>query len=101
MVNGEWLLSLITTMLSLLERRAYHPYTWKCMVPTRDHRDGPPKKATCYASVRRGGTKDPSLNASRTPISIRFVTFKCDVVVHAITWLRLAIEYIYYRVVWR
>jgi hypothetical protein len=24
----------------------------------------PPKKATCYASVRRGGTKDPSLNAS-------------------------------------
>jgi hypothetical protein len=35
------------------------------MVLTRGHRGDPPKEATCYASVRRGGTEDPSLNAPK------------------------------------
>ena len=35
------------------------------IVPTWGHCDGPPRRAICYASVHRGGTKDPSLNASQ------------------------------------
>jgi hypothetical protein len=76
----EWLngcLLLITTMLSLLAPSLSPPTRgmWKCMVPTRGHRDGPPRRAICYASVRRGGTKGPpSLNASQNiPHGFRFV----------------------------
>jgi len=65
MVNGEWLLSLKYYYAESARAEFLSHYTWKCMVPTRGHRGDPPKEATCYVSIRRGGTKDPSLNASK------------------------------------
>ena len=48
-------------------------YPWKFRVPTRGHGGDPTKEATCYVSSRRGGTKDPSLNASKNILSGSFL----------------------------
>ena len=47
----EWLFIAYYYYAESASAEFIHPYTWKCMVPARDHRGGPPKKATCYASV--------------------------------------------------
>jgi hypothetical protein len=59
-----WLLSLNTTMLSLIAS-SFSPLHVEVhgSYPGSSRRSS--KRATCYVSVRRGGTKDPSLNAPK------------------------------------
>jgi hypothetical protein len=56
------------------------------MVPTRSHRGGPPRKAMCYASVRRGVQK---VFVLMLPIYLfpYFHQIRNVVVLRAIAWL--------------
>jgi hypothetical protein len=76
MVNGEWLLSLKYYYAESARAEFLSHYTWKCMVPTRGHRGDPPKEATCYVSVRRGGQK-----------IVLLMLLKISLLDHSFSWL--------------